>query len=88
MIQLIHLRFLYLKKIVFIVLILLFTVSLEVNAGTNPPDPGGDPAAGGGVPVGGGAPVGDGVYLLLGAAAVYSVWKIQKAKNQNQETLT
>ncbi len=83
----IHLGFSHFKKIVFVVLIFLFTVSLEVNAGVNPPDPGGDPTAGGGTPVGGGAPVGEGVYLLLGAAVAYSIWKMQKTITNQKNSL-
>ena len=76
----IHLHFLHVRKIFFIVL-LLFTVSLEVNAGTVPPDPGGDPSGGGGTPVGGGAPIGNGTYILIGAALAYSLWKTQKKRS-------
>ena len=84
--QSIHLKVLrFIKKYIIIVLIL-FTVSLEVNAGSqNPPDPGSDPTSGGGTPVGGGAPIGDGTYIFLGAAVAYSLWKMQKEKSNKKQ---
>ncbi len=84
---LIHLnKFLHFIKKYIIFVLLLFTVSLEVNAGSNnPPDPGSDPSSGGGIPVGGGAPVGNGTYILLGAAVAYSLWKMQIKKQEKKD---
>jgi hypothetical protein len=84
--QSIHLKIIHFAKKYIIVVLILFTISLEVNAGSNnPPDPGVDPASGGGTPVGGGAPVGDGIYFLLGAAIAYSLTKMQKESLKNKK---
>ncbi len=85
--KIIHLILSCLKKSSFIIfLFILLTVSSEVNAVVEPPDPGGDPTGGGGTPVGGGAPVGDGLYVFLGATLAYTIFKMQKIKSQQQET--
>ncbi len=54
------------------ILVMLFS---EIFAGTEPPDPGGDPT-GGGPPVGGGAPVGNGSFILIASGIVYISYKL------------
>ncbi len=65
-----------LKNIIVVIIIVFISIySTEIYAGTEPPNPGGDPSTGG-PPVGGGAPVGNGIYFLLTASIVYLSYKI------------
>jgi len=59
-------------------------VSQEVFAGTQPPDPGGDPT-GGGPPVGGGAPIGSGTVILIVAAITYALYKVRSLWENKEE---
>ena len=65
--------------ILYSTILLLFLISTELFAGSQPPDPGGDPT-GGGPPVGGGAPVGNGTIILISMGLIYFSYKILKIK--------
>jgi hypothetical protein len=64
-------------KKVFLFITLLLTAFSEAGAGTQPPNPGGDPSGGGIPPVGGGASLGDGEAILFILVLVYVVWKLK-----------
>lgn len=58
---------------------------IEVNAGSQPPDPGSSPVGGGIDPVGGGAPIGGGFYILMGIALAYLLIKLKHQYFEKQE---
>lgn len=68
-----------------IVILIICFISMEVFAGTSPPDPGGDPS-GGGPPVGGGAPIGNGIYILISAGLIYAVYKMKSFLRLKEKT--
>ncbi len=65
------------------VIIAITFITQEVFAGTEPPNPGGDPT-GGGPPVGGGAPVGNGTIILIVAAFTYALYKVRNLWEQRE----
>ncbi len=57
------------------IMIVMVCFSVELYAGTDPPNPGVDPT-GGGPPVGGGAPIGNGTFILISAGIIYIAYKL------------
>ncbi len=74
MIKLKTIFFPILKKVLFIVILLMSGLA-KVIAGTSPPDPGSDPTGGSIPPVGGGAPLSDSGGILFMLAIGYLAWK-------------
>ncbi len=70
------------KKIIYIVLGLLFISTVGYGQMREPSDPGNDPI--GNDPLGGGAPIDGGTFILLGLAALYGGKKLY---NSNKEEL-
>lgn len=69
------------KKIVFVVFVLIATTILSINA--QPVDPGGGPG-GGDPPVGGtGVPLDGGALSLLIAGVIYGVKSLRKKRHRN-----
>ncbi|NOY49568.1 MAG: hypothetical protein GXO88_03240 [Chlorobi bacterium] len=73
------------KKILSTITILMFFLTLSVNAQmTAPSDPGGSPGVDDD-PIGGGAPIGGGSLILLGMAAIYGGKKIYDLRKDMEE---
>jgi len=60
------------RKLIKILSILIFVLSLNISFAQTPPPPNnGDTGSGGGTPVGGGAPIGGGLVILVSVALAY-----------------
>lgn len=66
------------------IILFLLLICTETFAGSQPPDPGGDPT-GGGPPVGGGAPVGNGSLILISMGIMYLSYKTYQIRKSFQK---
>ena len=74
------------KKIISIITIIVFFITVSVNAQvTSPSDPPGGPGDGGGEPIGGGAPIGGGSLILMGLAVAYGGKKLYDLRDNMEE---
>jgi len=71
------------KKIKYLLLTLIITLSFTALLAQAPPPPNGGAAPGGGnTPVGDGAPIGSGLFILLGLGVAYGGKKVCDMKKE------